>query len=165
MAAEYSFDVVSQVDMHAVEDAVNVALKEVTNRYDFKDTKSTIELNAKDAEIRLVSCDDFRIKALYDVVLLRLSKRGLPLKNFKPGKIESSLSGTVKQTVKIQQGIPTENAKEISKYIKDSKMKASASIKGEELRVSSKSKDDLQQVIVLLKGKDFGLELQFTNYR
>jgi len=151
--------------MHAVEDAVNVALKEVTNRYDFKDTKSTIELNAKDAEIRLVSCDDFRIKALYDVVLLRLSKRGLPLKNFKPGKIESSLSGTVKQTVKIQQGIPTENAKEISKYIKDSKMKASASIKGEELRVSSKSKDDLQQVIVLLKGKDFGLELQFTNYR
>lgn len=165
MAAEFSFDVVSQVDMHAVEDAVNVAVKEITNRYDFKDTKSSIELNQKDAEIRLASCDEYRIKALFDVLLMRLSKRGLPLKNFKPGKVESALGDTAKQTVKIQQGIPAEKAKEISKFIKDSKLKASASIKGEELRVTSRSKDDLQQVITLLKGKEFGLELQFTNYR
>ncbi|MFA6583149.1 MAG: YajQ family cyclic di-GMP-binding protein [Elusimicrobiaceae bacterium] len=165
MATEYSFDVVSQVDMHMVEDAVNVAVKEIMNRYDFKDTKSVIELDAKAAEIKLSSCDDFRIRALFDVLLTRLSKRGLPLKNFVPGKMESALGDTVRQTVKIQQGIPSEKAKELSKLIKDSKLKATASIKGEELRVVSRSKDELQQVIALIKGRDFGLDLQFTNYR
>ena len=165
MADDFSFDAVSKVDMHAVEDSLNVAMKEIANRYDFRGSNSSAVLDAKENALKLVSSDEYKIKALYDVVLTRLAKRGLPLKNFQPQKIEASLGETVKQTVKIQQGIPTENAKEISKYIKDSKMKASASIKGEELRVSSKSKDDLQQVIVLLKGKDFGLELQFTNYR
>ena len=163
--ADFSFDVVSKVDMHAVEDAVNVANKEIVNRYDFKDTNSSIELDMKNKEMKLASSDEYKIKALYDVLLTRLSKRGVPLKNISPEKIESSMGSSVKQKVKIQQGIPVEKAKEMAKDIKEQKFKSTPSIQGEQIRVSSRSKDELQLVIAFLKSKDYGLEIQFENYR
>jgi len=165
MADEYSFDVVSQVDLNIIGEAINIAMKEVANRYDFKGSNSTIELDVKEKQIKLVSGDEFKIKALYDVLLTRLAKRGVALKNLQPQKIEQSLAGTVKQTVKIQQGIPTDKAKEMVRLIKDSKLKVTASIQSEQLRVVSRSKDALQETMNLLRGKDFGLELQYTNYR
>jgi len=163
--ADYSFDVVSKVDMNLIEEAINIALKEVTNRYDFKDSHSQIELNRKDNNIKLSSADEFKVKALYDILQTRLSKRGVALKNFKPEKIESALGGAAKQIIKIQQGIPSEKAKELVKAIKDSKIKVTAAIQGDQLRISSKSKDDLQATQALLKGQDAGVDLQFTNYR
>ncbi|NLO90891.1 MAG: YajQ family cyclic di-GMP-binding protein [Elusimicrobia bacterium] len=165
MADDFSFDVVSKVDLHAVEDAVNVASKEIAARYDFKDTNSSITLDAKNLTLTLVSSDDFRIKSLYDVLLTRLSKRGLPLRNFSPEKAESSLGGTMTQVVKIQQGIPADKCKEIARAVKDSKLKATASIQGDHLRVTSRSKDVLQSVITLLKSGNYGVELHFENYR
>ncbi len=163
--ADYSFDVVSKVDMNIMEEAISVAKKEVANRYDFKDSNPSIELNTKDNTIKLSCADEFKVRALYDVLLTRLSKKGIALKNLQPGKIEAALGGTAKQEVKIQQGIPSEKAKEISRYIKDAKLKVNPTIQGDQLRVASASKDALQEAISLLKGKDFGLELQFTNYR
>ncbi len=163
--ADFSFDVVSKVDLNIIEEAISVAKKEIANRYDFKDSNPNIELLAKDNLIKLSCSDEYKVKALYDVLLTRLSKKGVALKNFQPQKIESALGGTAKQEVKIQQGIPSEKAKEIVKIIKDAKLKVTASIQGDQLRVTSASKDALQDSIGLLKGKDFGLELQFTNYR
>lgn len=163
--ADFSFDVVSKVDLNIIEEAISVAKKEIANRYDFKDSNPSIELLAKDNLIKLSCSDEYKVKALYDVLLTRLSKKGVALKNFQPQKIESALGGTAKQEVKIQQGIPSEKAKEIVKIIKESKLKVTASIQGDQLRVVSASKDALQDSIGLLKGKDFGLELQFTNYR
>lgn len=163
--ADFSFDVVSKVEITLVEEAISNAMKEIVNRYDFKDTNSQIELNKKDLLITLTSSDEFKVKSLYDVLLNRLAKRGLPLKNFQPQKMENALGGRAKQVVKIQQGIPQEKAKEITKFIKDAKLKVNASIQGDAIRVSSKSKDELQNCISLLKEKDFGLTLQFTNYR
>jgi uncharacterized protein YajQ (UPF0234 family) len=163
--ADYSFDITSKVDMNVIEESIQVALKEVTNRYDFKDSNSNIELNRKDNEIKLSSSDEYKVKALYDILLGRLSKRGVALKNLQPGKIESALGATAKMTVKIQQGIPAEKAKEIQRAVKDAKLKVAASIQGEQVRVTSASKDALQDTITLLKGKDFGVDLQFANYR
>lgn len=163
--ADYSFDVVSKVEPSLIEESINVALKEITNRYDFKDSNSTMEFNQKENEIKLSSSDEFKVKSLYDILLTRFSKRGISLKNFKPQKIESALGGTAKQAVKIQQGIPTDKAKEMVKAIKDAKLKVTASIQGDQLRVSSKSKDDLQATMALLKSGDYGVDLQFTNYR
>jgi cyclic-di-GMP-binding protein len=165
MANEFSFDVVSKIDMNAVNDAINIANKEIGNRYDFKGSNSQITLDEKNNSLQLSSKDEYMVKALYDVLLGRLAKRGVPLKNFNPEKIESALGDTAKQTVKIQQGIPSDKAKEIVKAIKDQKLKVNTSIQGEQLRVTSRSKDDLQGVITFLKGRDFGLELQFDNYR
>ncbi|MDR0292511.1 MAG: YajQ family cyclic di-GMP-binding protein [Elusimicrobium sp.] len=163
--ADYSFDVVSKVDMNLIEEAINTALKEITNRYDFKDSNSNIELNRKENNIKLSSSDEFKIKALYDILQTRLSKRGVALKNFRPEKIESALGGAAKQIVKIQQGIPSEKAKELVKTVKDSKIKVTASIQGDQLRITSKSKDDLQATQTLLRAQDAGVDLQFTNYR
>ena len=164
--ADYSFDVVSKVDLNIISEAVSAANKEITNRYDFKGTNSNIELNQKDNELKLSSSDEYKVNTLRDIIFTRMAKRGIALKNLIPQKIEAALGGgNAKQTVKIQQGIPSEKAKDITKTIKDAKMKVSASIQGDQLRVSSKSKDELQAVIALLKGKDFGVELQFTNYR
>ncbi len=118
MAEEFSFDVTSKVDLHAVEDAVNTANKEVGNRYDFKGSNSSVTLDQKENKINLASSDEYKVKALYDVVLTRLSKRGVPIKNMSAEKIESALGGTAKQVVKIQQGIPSEKAKEMVKMIK-----------------------------------------------
>lgn len=163
--ADFSFDVVSKVDLNIIEEAISVAKKEIANRYDFKDSNPNIELLAKDNLIKLSCSDEYKVIALYDVLLTRLSKKGVALKNFQPQKIEAALGGTAKQEIKIQQGIPTEKAKEIVKTVKEAKLKVAASIQGDQLRVTSASKDALQDAISLLKGKDFGLELQFTNYR
>lgn len=163
--ADFSFDVVSKVDLNIVEEAINIAKKEVANRYDFKDTNPTLELSTKDNIIKLSCKDEYKVRALYDVLLTRLSKRGVAIKNLQPQKIEAALGGTAKQEIKIQQGLPTEKAKEMVKIIKENKLKVSTSIQGEQLRVTSASKDALQDTITLLKNKDFGLELQFTNYR
>ncbi|MDD2772880.1 MAG: YajQ family cyclic di-GMP-binding protein [Elusimicrobiales bacterium] len=165
MADDFSFDVVSKVDMNALADSVNIAMKEIVNRYDFKGTNSTIELDQKTPLLKLASSDEFRAKALYDVLLSRMAKRGIPLRNFEPQKIESSLAGSVKQEIKIQAGIPVEKAKEMVKAVKDAKIKANAAIQGDQLRVTSRSKDELQRVMALLRGGDYGIELQFTNYR
>jgi len=165
MASEFSFDVVSKVEYTLVDEAISIAMKEVVNRYDFKDSRSEINFDKKANSILLQSCDDFKIKALYDVLLTKLSKRGLPLKNFEPQKIESALGGTAKQAVKVQQGIPQDKAKEIVRAVKDQKLKANVSIQGDALRVTSKSKDELQNVMTLLRGGDFGITLQFDNFR
>jgi hypothetical protein len=163
--ADYSFDVVSKVDLNIVSEAVSAASKEITNRYDFKGTNSSIELNQKENELKLASADEYKVNTLRDIIFTRLAKRGIALKNLQAQKIENALGGTAKQVIKIQQGIPADKAKEITKAVKEAKFKAAASIQGDQLRVSSKSKDELQAVIAFLKGKDFGVELQFTNYR
>ena len=163
--ADYSFDLVSKVDLNIISEAVSAANKEITNRYDFKGTNSSIELVQKDNELKLASSDEYKVNTLRDIIFTRMAKRGIALKNLQPQKIEAALGGNAKQTVKIQQGIPADKAKEITKTIKDAKLKVSASIQGDQLRVSSKSKDELQAVIALLKGNEFGVELQFTNYR
>ena len=165
MANEFSFDVVSKVEYTVVDEAIAIAMKEVINRYDFKDSKSEINFDKKANSIMLQSCDDYKVKALYDVLLTKLSKRGLPLKNFEPQKIESALGGTARQAVKIQQGIPQDKAKEIVKAMKEQKLKANISIQGDTLRVTSKSKDELQNVMSILRGQDFGIALQFDNFR
>lgn len=163
--ADYSFDVVSKVDLNIISEAAAAADKEIGNRYDFKGTNSKIELNEKDNQLKLMSSDEYKVAALRDVLFTRLVKRGIALKNLTQEKVESALGGTAKQIIKIQQGIPADKAKEISKYIKDEKLKVNASIQGDQLRVSSKSKDELQNTMAKLKEKDFGLDLQFTNYR
>ena len=163
--ADYSFDVVSKVDMNVIAEAVSAAGKEISNRYDFKGTNSNIELNEKENELKLTSADEYKVAALRDVLFTRLAKRGVALKNLTQGKVEAALGGNAKQSSKIQQGIPSEKAKEISRYIKDCKLKVAASIQGDQLRVSSKSKDELQATQAKLREKDFGLDLQFTNYR
>ena len=165
MAADFSFDVVSKVEYTVVDEAIAIAMKEVINRYDFKDSKSGISFDKKANSIMLQSCDEYKVKALYDVLQSKLSKRGLPLKNFEPAKIESALGGTAKQAVKVQQGIPQDKAKEIVKAVKEHKLKANVSIQADTLRVTSKSKDELQNVMALLRGQDFGIALQFDNFR
>lgn len=163
--ADFSFDIVSKVDLNAVADALNIAQKEISTRYDFKGTNSSMELNQKELELKLVSSDEHRLKALYDILLTRMAKRNIPLKNFHPQKMEGSLGGLAKQAVKIEHGITQEKAKEIVRIIKDSNLKVAASIQGERVRVSSRSKDALQDTIALVKSKDLGIELQFENYR
>ncbi|MCG2725237.1 MAG: YajQ family cyclic di-GMP-binding protein [Elusimicrobia bacterium] len=165
MASEYSFDIVSKVEHALVDEAVSNATKEIVNRYDFRGSNSAISFNKKEETLMLVSADEYKVKALYDVLQTKLSKRGLPLKNFQPGKIEHALGGQAKQSIKIQQGIPQDKGKMISKLLKDRKIKANSSIQGDSLRISSKSKDVLQDIMALLKEEDFGVSLQFTNYR
>lgn len=162
--AENSFDIVSKVDLQEVSNAIQQALKEIHQRFDLKDSKSNIELEGKDAII-LTSADDFKLKAVTDILQAKLVKRGVPLKSLDYGKIEPAASSTVRQRVAMQQGIPTEKAKEIVKAIKDTKKKAQASIQGDTVRVSSKDRDSLQDIISMLKQKDFGIDMQFTNYR
>ncbi len=163
MAAENSFDVVSKINMSEVTNAVSQAMKEIGQRFDFKGSKSNIT-QEKDALV-IVSDDEFRLKSVIDILQGKLVKRGVPIKNLSYGKLEPALSGTVRQRVSLQQGIPTEKAKEIVKAIKDSKIKVQASIQSDQVRVSGKSRDDLQRIIQILKGKEFGIELQFENYR
>jgi uncharacterized protein YajQ (UPF0234 family) len=163
MAAENSFDVVSKVDMAEVTNAVTQALKEIGQRFDFKGSKSNIT-QEKDALV-IVSDDEYKLKSVIDILQGKLVKRGVPVKNLSYGKVEAALAGTVRQKITLQQGIPIEKAKEIVKAIKDSKIKVQASIQADQVRVSGKDRDNLQTVIQLLKGKDFGVELQFDNYR
>jgi len=160
-----SFDVVSVVDMPEVLNAVQQARKEMQTRFDLKGSNSEIDLNEKDKKIVVHSVDDFKLKAVVDVLQQKLAKRKVPLKNFSYGPIIPAAGSTVRQEINIQSGIPIEKSREIVKRIKDSKIKVQASIQGDLVRVSGKSRDLLQEVIHLLKGADFGLELQFTNYR
>jgi uncharacterized protein YajQ (UPF0234 family) len=162
--AENSFDVVSKLDMQEVANAIQMALKEIHTRFDLKDSKSNIELEGKDALV-LTSADDFKLKAVNDVLQGKLVKRGVPLKNLSYEKIESAASSTVRQRVKLLQGIDIDKAREMVKLIKNTKKKVQASIQGDLVRVSGKDRDTLQEIIHLLKQQDFGLELQFTNYR
>ncbi|HYR84125.1 MAG TPA: YajQ family cyclic di-GMP-binding protein [Terriglobia bacterium] len=160
-----SFDVVSVVDMPEVLNAVQQARKEVVTRFDLKDSKSQIDLNEKDKKLVIQSVDDFKVKAVVDILQQKLAKRKVPLKNFTYGPIQPAAGSTARQEISIQSGIPVEKCKEIVKKIKDSKIRVQASIQGDLVRVSGKSRDLLQEAIQLLKGAEFGLELQFTNYR
>nr|WP_320131086.1 YajQ family cyclic di-GMP-binding protein [uncultured Holophaga sp.] len=164
MASECSFDVVSKVNLDEVKNAVTQAMKEIAQRYDFKGSISEIEF--KDNEVlHLKSDDEVRLKAVIDVLQSKLFKRGVSIKNLEYGKVEAATKGTVRQEIKILQGVPGDKAKAIVKVIKDAKLKVQAAIQGDQLRVTGKSKDDLQDCIALLKKNDQGLELQFTNFR
>ncbi len=159
-----SFDIVSKIDLQEVSNAMQQALKEIHTRFDLKDSKSSIALEGKDA-IVLASVDEFKLKAVNDVFQQRLVKRGVPLKGLSYGKIEPAAGSTVRQRISLQQGIPIEKAREIVKKIKDSKKKVQASIQGDLVRVSGRDRDALQDVIALLRNSDFGIDMQFTNYR
>jgi uncharacterized protein YajQ (UPF0234 family) len=160
-----SFDVVSIVDMPEVLNAVQQATKEILNRFDLKNSKSAIELNEKDSKLVVTSSDDFKLKSVVDVLQQKLAKRQVPLKNFTYGPIQPAAGSTSRQEITIQSGIPIEKCKDIVKALKESKVKAQASIQGDLVRVSSKSRDVLQDVMQLLKKGDFGVEVQFTNFR
>jgi uncharacterized protein YajQ (UPF0234 family) len=161
---ENTFDIVSKVDLQEVSNAIQHALKEIHTRFDLKDSKSDIELDGKDA-IVLHSIDEFKLKAVNDVFQQKLVKRGVPLKGLTYGPIDSALGGTAKQRITLQQGIPIEKAREIVKLIKNSKKKVQASIQGDLVRISGKDRDTLQEIIALLRQQDFGIDMQFTNYR
>lgn len=163
MASNYSFDIVSKVDMQEVDNAINQTLKEISQRYDFKGSKSTVELIK--GEIKIASEDDFRLKAVIEVLKGKLIKRGISAKALDFEKVEDASMGTVRQVGKIVNGIDKEKSKIIVNEIKSSKIKVQTQILDDELRITGKNKDDLQAVMALLKGKDFGIELQFTNYR
>jgi uncharacterized protein YajQ (UPF0234 family) len=158
-----SFDVVSKIDLQEVSNAIQQALKEIHTRFDLKDSKSNIELD-KDG-IVLHSADEYKLKAVNDVLQAKLVKRGVSLKGLTYGAVEAAAGGTAKRRITMQQGIPIEKARDIVKLVKDSKKKAQASIQGDLVRVSSKDRDTLQEIIALLRGKDFGIDMQFTNYR
>src|SRR5664279_1379894 len=162
--AENSFDIVSKVDLQEVSNAVQQALKEIHTRYDLKDSKSDIQLDAKN-ELVLTSADEYKLKAVNDVLQGKLVKRGVSLKSLTYGAIESAAGSTVRQKVSLQQGIPIEKAREIVKLVKNSKVKVQASIQGDFVRVSGKDRDTLQEIIAMLKRSDFGIDMQFTNYR
>jgi len=160
-----SFDVVSIVDMPEVLNAIQQASKEILTRFDLKNSKSDIQLNEKDKKITVTSADDFKLKAVVDVLQQKLVKRKVPLKNFTYGPVQPAAGSTSRQEITIQSGLAVEKSKEIVHTIKDSKIKVQASIQGDLVRVSGKSRDLLQEVIQLLRQNDFGVELQFTNYR
>lgn len=162
---ENSFDVVSEVAMPEVVNAIQQALKEVIQRYDLKDSKSDIQLNEKEHQIVVTSIDEFKLNAVVDVLESKLIKRKVPLKALDKKPIQPAGGNTVRQEIHLQQGIPLEKAREIVKCIKDSKKKVQAAINGDLVRVSGKDRDSLQEIIALLKGKDFGIDMQFTNYR
>jgi hypothetical protein len=161
-----SFDVTSVVDFQEVDNALNQARKEVGQRYDFKGTKTDILFNSRDKTLTLVASDQFKMNALWDIVVTRLVRRNVPTKNFKAGTTEAAAGGAVRRLVTIQQGIPADTAREIVKFVKERKLKkVQMTVQADQLRVSSPSKDDLQEVIRLLREQDFGIALQFGNYR
>jgi uncharacterized protein YajQ (UPF0234 family) len=164
MAAENSFDIVSKVDLQEVSNAIQNALKEIHTRFDLKDSKSDIQLEGKEALV-LSSADEYKLKAVTDILQSKLVKRGVPIKALSYGAVEPAVGSSVRQKITMQQGIPIEKAREIVKVVKDSKKKVQASIQGDTVRVSGKDRDALQETIALLKGHDFGIDMQFTNYR
>ncbi|HEX3585196.1 MAG TPA: YajQ family cyclic di-GMP-binding protein [Candidatus Angelobacter sp.] len=164
MAADNSFDIVSKVDLQEVSNAIQNALKEIHTRFDLKDSKSDIQLEGQEALV-LSSADEYKLKAVTDILQSTLVKRGVPIKALAYGVVEPAAGSSVRQRITMQQGIPIEKAREIVKLIKDSKKKAQASIQGDPVRVSGKDRDVLQEIIVLLRGHDFGIDMQFTNYR
>ena len=160
-----SFDIVSKIDLAEVNNAIQQALKEIHTRFDLKDSKSDIQLNEKDHKILLMSQDEFKLKAVTDVFEQKLVKRKVPLKGLTFQAITPAAGSTVRQEIALQQGIPIEKAREIVRIIKDSKKKVQASIQGDLVRVSSRDRDTLQEVIALVRGTDLGIDMQFTNYR
>ena len=164
MAQENSFDIVSKVEIQEVRNAIDQAMKEIRQRFDLKDTHSDVSLEGQDA-IQLASSNEYKLEAVKDILAQKLVKRGVSLKNLTYGKVEPSSGQSVRQKISLQQGIPVEKAKEIVRLVKDSKKKAQASIQGDTVRISSKDRDELQAIIALLRARDLGLELQFTNYR
>jgi len=166
MPAASSFDVTSSVDLQEVDNAINQARKEIAQRYDFKGSIAAIEFNKAENTLTLVADDNMKMDALWDVLQTRLVRRNVPVKNLKLGDLESATGSSVRRVVTLQQGIPSDAAREIIKYLKDQKLKkVQASIQGDQLRISSASKDELQQAIQVLRAHDFGLALQFGNYR
>jgi len=159
-----SFDIVVKSDLQEVDNAINQAQKELAQRYDFKGSKSKIEWDKK-AEISLVSDDEFKLKAVVDIVESKLVKRGISIKNLTFGKIEPAFEGTVRQKITLQQGIPSEKAKELIKLIKDTKLKVQSQFQEEQVRVTGKKRDDLQEVIGLVRKTELGLDFQFVNMR
>lgn len=164
MAADNSFDVVSKVDLQEVKNAVDQATKEVNARFDLKNSKSTIAVEGTDT-LQLASQDEYTLKAVIEILSQKLVKRGVSLKNLTYEKIEPASNSSVRQKIKLQQGIPSEKAKQITALIKDSKKKVQASIQGDTVRVVSKDRDVLQEIMALLRGQDLGVDLQFTNMR
>lgn len=163
MAKDNSFDIVSQIDLQEVDNAINQSNKEISQRFDLKGTNTTVERN--DTEISINAPDDMKLKNVVDILQTKLTQRGISLKALEYGKIEHALGGRAKQVIKLQQGIDKDQAKKITTLIKDSKIKVQASIQGESVRVSGKNRDDLQAAIQLLKEADLPMNLQFTNYR
>ncbi|HET9285376.1 MAG TPA: YajQ family cyclic di-GMP-binding protein [Candidatus Angelobacter sp.] len=164
MPQENTFDIVSKVDLQEVSNAIQNAIKEIHTRFDLKNTHSDIQLEGKEALV-LTSADEYKLKAVNDILQGKLVKRGVPIKALTYGVVEPAAGSTVRQRVTLQQGIPIEKAREIVKVIKDSKKKVQASIQGDTVRVSGKDRDTLQEIIALLRGHDFGIDMQFTNYR
>ena len=162
---ENTFDIASKIDLNEVSNAVQQTSKEIQTRYDLKDSKSSVELNEKDRKIVLASSDEYKLKAVTEILGQKLVKRNVPLKGWQYGTIIPASQGSVRQEITLQQGIPIEKARDIVKTVKDSKLKVQASIQGDVVRVSGKDRDTLQQIIALLKAKDFGIDMQFTNYR
>jgi len=162
---ENTFDIVSKIDLAEVNNAVQQALKEIHQRFDLKDSKSDIQLNEKDNKLVLASLDEYKLKAVSEVLEQKLVKRKVPLKGLSFGPIAPAAGSTVRQEITLQQGISTEKAREIVKTVKDSKKKVQASIQGDFVRISGKDRDALQDVIAMLRGHDFGIDMQFTNYR
>ncbi|HBT61613.1 MAG TPA: YajQ family cyclic di-GMP-binding protein [Elusimicrobia bacterium] len=165
MAQDFSFDVVSEVDLNLVAESIQVAMKEIVNRFDFKNANASIELDAKAKKLVVRASDEMKIDNALDILYTRMAKRGIPLKNLTKGKIETALGQTARLDVAIQDGIPTDKAKEMAAAIKAQKLKVNASIQGNQLRVASKSKDELQASMALLRQGNFGVELQFKNFR
>ena len=166
MATQCSFDITSNVDLQEVDNALNQARKEVAQRYDFKGAKASIDFDAKESKLVLAAEDEFKVNALWEIVSTRLVRRNVPVKNLNRGAAVAAANSTVRQEITLQQGIPSDTAKDIVKYLKDAKLKkVQASIQGDQLRITSGSKDDLQEVMRLLREQDFGIALQFGNYR
>lgn len=166
MATQCSFDITSNVDLQEVDNALNQARKEVAQRYDFKGAKASIDFDPKDSKLVLIAEDEFKLNALWEIVQTRLIRRNVPVKNLTRGTAQPAANSTMRQEITLQQGIPTETAKDIVKFLKDAKLKrVQASIQGDQLRVTSSSKDDLQDAMRMLRDHDFGVALQFGNYR
>ena len=166
MAGTSSFDVTTGVDFMEAHNAIEQATKEITQRYDFKGLKVSIELDEKEKKITLSAPDEYKLKAIWDVLQSKLSRRGVPLKNLTPGKVEPALSGSARQEIAIQSGLTADLARDVARVIKDAKLKkVQAAIQGDTVRISSPSRDDLQGAIALLKQQDLGVELKFGNYR
>ncbi len=163
MAKENSFDIASKVNLEEVNNALHQTMKEVKQRFDFKGSTSEVRLEEK--ELVLTSDDEYKLKSLIDIMQQKLVKRKVPLKALSYGKIESALGGTVRQSVSIQQGISSEKAKEIVRFIRDTKLKVRSTIQADSVRIAGRDRDTLQEVIALLREKDFGIDMQFTNYR
>lgn len=165
MAEQSSFDVVSTVEMQEVKNAIDQTMKEIGQRFDFKGSKSELTFKEKEKTIEVLADDEYKLKAVLNILKGKCVKRNVSLKALNYGKVEQALGGTVRQNITIQSGIPDDKAKAITKTIKESKLKVQAQIQGDQVRVQSKSKDDLQAVIALLKEQDFGIDLQYVNYR